>query len=153
MAIEDVYARCVAYARRVCPPDPALEPADLVHAAWVKVGARLDTTRPDDVQVAYLRLIIGQIATDYRRRLKWRALGGVVDERHPDPARFEGAALDRVLLAPLLAAARTDAALALLVLYGSGWAWGEIGAATGVPTNTAKTRAHRWRQANVRMGA
>jgi DNA-directed RNA polymerase specialized sigma24 family protein len=148
MAIEDVYARCLNHARRVLPPDPALEPADLVQSAWVKVGRRLDAGRSEGEQVAYLCLVIGQIATDQRRQLKRRALGGVVDERHPSPERLEEETIARVLLAAALGAAPEG-----LLLFAAGWLWDEIAALVGVPTNTLRVQAHRWRAAHERMGA
>lgn len=147
----EVYERCLRHAARVLPPDPALEPADLVQSAWLKVGSKLDTERPIYEQTAYLCLIIGQIAIDHFRKLSRRTVQ-TFDRLYPDddalahlpsPERLEDTALAGLLAEKLVECVPCNRGLALVLLYAAGWRWDEIGAIIGTNATTARTRAHR----------
>lgn len=127
----------------MCPADPAIDAEDLVQAAWLKVGARLDPARSAGEQTAYLNLIIGQLATDHHRAAKRHPILPLVDWL-PGGVNVEAEAIARVELAAVLGVVP----LALL-LFACGYSWDEIAAAQGVPLSTPRVRAVRWRQAQT----
>jgi DNA-directed RNA polymerase specialized sigma24 family protein len=132
------------HARRVCPGDPALEPADLIQSAYLKVAGRLDESRSEGEQIAYLTRAITQVAIDQRRRLAARVNFAERAGLSPalvataDVAREAIAAVD---LAAALATPRRG--LAEAVMLGLGYSSEEIGAALGKPVATAVARALR----------
>jgi DNA-directed RNA polymerase specialized sigma24 family protein len=138
-----IYARCLAHARRVLPPDPAIEAEDLVQAAYAKVGNRLDTTRPAWEQGAYLCRAITQLAIDRQRACRRHPRAQLADWC-PSPRDPEAEALAQLDLAALLAAVPPA-----LVLYACGYLWTEVGAMLGVSAQSAKVRAWRWRRAQT----
>lgn len=140
----DTYARLLRHARRVCPPDPALDAEDLVQQAWVKAHKWLDGDRSESDRMKYLYTAVTSVALDSRRRTKRRAIGGTVDEWFPDPARFEDVALDRVTLAPLLDEALQSRAGLAVLLIGMGHTWDDATARAGV----GRIGVHRYRQAH-----
>lgn len=139
MSEASVYGTCLWHAQRVLPNDPALQPADLVQAAFVKVGGRLDTTRSDGEQIAFLCTAIRQVAIDHRRRLANRPRAAL-SPLLPDPCDVAREAIDRADLDAALATPRRG--LGEAVLLGLGYTYTEIAARLALPLGTVKTRIH-----------
>lgn len=142
----ETYARLLRYARRILPPDPALEPCDLVQAAWLKTDAAR-RAEPGRDHTGLLFRALGQVATDHRRRLKTHPVAALEEDWYPDPARFEDAVLDRLLLAPYWLAAATNPHLLAVVLMGLGFDQWATASAMGCKRSTVGTHVWRWRQA------
>lgn len=144
----DTYRRCVNHARRVLPPDPALEAEDLVHSAYVKAAPVLAGLPSELDRLRLLFRCVNQVATDHRRRVQRRPVM-VLEDWHPDGADVEGEALDRAALAPYLLAAQTDPQLLAVLLLALGYDIRAAGLLMGCAPVTVSTRAHRWRQAHT----
>ena len=147
---EAVYARCLPYARRVCPRDPAIDAEDLVIMAWIRTRRWLDALPGDDDRVRYLQRGIKSAAIDYRRALS-HSRSGISPEVCPlrddllsAPNDVESEVIARVDLAAIIASVPPP-----LLLYALGWMWSEIAAMAGVPISTPRVQAHRWRQAHM----
>lgn len=142
--VERIYGVCLRHARRVLPGDPALEPADLLHQAYLRAGARLDALATDRDRTNYLCRAITNLAIEHARRLA----------RHPRAALLDVHLADDDPAAEAELAAEVDAALATpylgrreAVLAGLGYDYGEIAALCGIPRGTVATHLHRGRRA------
>lgn len=137
---EQVYGQLLRHARRVLPPDPALEAADLVQSAWLRAHHWLDGERTEGERVKYLTTTITTTAIDHRRRMARRPTTVPLEDWAHAPGDVADEACARVLLGALLGVVPLG-----LLLYGLGWTWDEAAAATGTELSTVKTRAFRFR--------
>ncbi len=140
---ERVYASCLLHAARCLPGDPALEPADLVQQAYIKVGDRLDATRSEGEQVAYLCRAIGHVAIDHLRKVAKRPRGEL-SPRLRAPRDTEREALVRMDLAAALDTRGKDASRALYLALG--YSCEEIAAREGITVGGVKVSISRGRQ-------
>lgn len=136
-----LYPRCLPYARRICPRDPALDAEDIMHTAWIKACAHLAALPGDDDRRKYLNRAILTVVLDHRRGAARRPILAPLYDHHIG-GNAEDEALLRVELAALL-----PLVPAALLWHVSGWALAEIAAALGVNVTTVATQAHRWRAA------
>jgi len=139
MSQESIYGTCLWHALKVRPNDPAIEAADLVQAAFLKVGNRLDTARSDGEQVRFLCLAISQLAIDVHRRIAKRPRAWL-SPHLPSSIDVAGEAITNADLAAALAVPRRG--LGEAVLLGLGYTITEIAARLDMPTGTVKTRIH-----------
>ena len=152
MAIEDVYARCVAHARRVCPPDPAISAEDVAHAAFVKCAALLPTLPTDLDRLRLWTRAVNQVATDAHRRAQRVAFLPLADWT-PSGDNVEAEALARVELHDLIARAVVDPFARTAIAVALGYSGHEAAALCCCARPTVNTRVLRFRAANERMGA
>lgn len=142
--VERIYAAGLTHARRCGSPDVALEPADLLHQAYLLTAARLDALATDRDRLRYLCRAITNLAASAARRNTRHPREALYDVYHaPDDPAAEAA-----LATEVDAALATDRlGLAECVLHGLGYDYAEIGALRGIPRATAATRIHRCHRA------
>jgi DNA-directed RNA polymerase specialized sigma24 family protein len=142
--VERIYGVCLRHARRVLPGDPALEPADLLHQAYLLTATRLDALATDRDRTNYLCRAITNLAIGHARRLLRHPRAPLHDAHFaPDDPAAEAelaAAVDAALATPRLG-------LAECALHGLGYDYAEIGALRGITQGAAKTRMFRCREA------
>jgi RNA polymerase sigma factor (sigma-70 family) len=142
--VERIYGVCLRHARRVLPGDPALEPADLVQHAYVRVGARLDALATDQDRANILCRTITRLAVDHYRRLGRRPQVPLTDERADAlvaPGDLAGDAETAEALDAALATPRLG--LAECALLGLGYTYAQIAERLGIQRTTVATRIHR----------
>lgn len=144
-----VYQACLRHAARILPADPALEPADLCQGAYLKTLGRLDTTRSEREQIAFIRHAATQVAIDAGRRKRLVTVDAAEVPEAPDPADGpEAAALAREAedeLAARLAALGPLCGPAAALVYAGGLSYSEACAILGVRPTTLRMRLHRAR--------
>jgi RNA polymerase sigma factor (sigma-70 family) len=139
--VERIYGVCLRHARRVLPGDPALEPADLVQHAYVRVGARLDALATDQDRANILCRTITRLAVDHYRRLGRRPQVPLTDEQVAAPGDLAGDAETAEALDAALATPRLG--LAECALLGLGYTQVQIAERLGILPATVRTRIHR----------
>lgn len=144
---EQVYSQLLRHAIRVCPPDPALEPSDLVQSAWLRAHRWLDGERTEGERVKYLTTTITTAALDHRRRLKRRVATMPLEDWSPATDDVEAEVCMRDSLAVLLAVVPPS-----LLRFALGYPWVEIAAMCGIPERILIQRASRWRDTHDRTG-
>lgn len=144
-AIYDTYRdRIAAYLFRLLR-DPDLA-ADLTQDVFVCAFRAIGRTQPGLKIRPWLFAIATNLAISYcrhHRLLRWIPLDGAPEPAAPD--RIEQRVADRDLLGGALAALPPDQAACFLLWAREGLSYEEIGAAVGISTGAAKTRAYRAR--------
>jgi DNA-directed RNA polymerase specialized sigma24 family protein len=144
----ELYARLVAHARRVCPADPAIEPEDLVQAAWLRTQSLRDA-EPGRDHGGVLYRAVTQVAIEHYRRGKARGARVELGDWHPAPGGVEALALARVELGAILADVAAGDLFALAALTAARCGNGEAAALLGWERSTLNTRVFRWRRAHT----
>jgi DNA-directed RNA polymerase specialized sigma24 family protein len=145
---DEMYRKLVNHARRVLPPDPALEPCDLVQQAYIKAKPFLDRGRSESEQLMYLFTAITNLGRDGHRRYRHHPSVPFADWTPHPTEQIEDVTLDRVALAPYFEAARSNPQLLAVLLFGLGFDYRDTAAAMGVSLGSVRQRLHRWRQAH-----
>lgn len=153
------YRALLSCAGRFAREGGVTEPRDLVHDSYLRSRTATGEVVPP---LPYLRAAIATTAADAGRRSRVRAHasldrpvgegGATLGELLPDPADTAAAAETRLALAAVLARARTDRRVALLVAVGLGHSGAELARGLGLPRATVGTRLHRGRQALAEAG-
>ena len=136
-AIGRLDAAIQAYARWRAVSDPAIEPCDLVQAAWVRVLPVLADVATEEERIGLLKWAIANAALDLRRKAARRPLREPLTDEHPGGVRVDDQALACVMLGPVLAQAQAgDRRSLALVALGLGYSWSAVKAALSVGAGT-----------------
>lgn len=148
---EEMYARLLHHARRVCPSDPAIDPEDLCQQAWLLSRHFLALDKPEAEQTAYLRRVITNVAISARRNSRGRGIAQAVPLA--DWTRWRGSvedeALARAELGAIIAAASGGDTFAITLLLMGTVGSRQAAAILGVQQTTILTRQYRWRKAHA----
>lgn len=140
-----LYPRLLAMARRYAREGQIVEPEDLAHEAWLRTRRAGRLGLPDDELRRYLWAAIHAAAVDGRR--KRAPLAGPVADWTPAPGSVEEEVAIRCALAPILALARRDPRVNLLVAYATGIGVAELATRTRRALPAVKSAMHRARRA------
>lgn len=152
MAIEDVYARVIRHAARVCPADPAISAEDVAHAAYVKCAALMPTLPTDLDRLRLWTRAVNQVATDHHRRARKVAFLPLTDWQQGGD-NVEAEALARVELRDIITRAVVDPLARTALAMALGYSGQETAALMCCARPTVGTRVMRFREAHERMGA
>lgn len=141
-ALGRVHDRAIRHARRFAIGDPAVEPADLVAQAWVKVLPILGGLAGELDCLRLLMQATNQAAIDCHRKAARRPRGAF-GAWLPSGQDVAAEALARVELTALLA---SGAGAVYAVMIAAGWSRREVGAACGLAAATINGARWRWRK-------
>lgn len=155
MVDEVLYAKLVNHARRVLPPDPAIEAGDLVNTALLKAWRWLDGERSEEERLKYLHTAIDSVANSARRGYRGRGIAQTMplEEWRPSGANVEAQAIARANLGAIVALVLAGDVFAAAVLAYALCGGTEGAAMLGWPQSTFNTRVWRFRHERAGLEA
>lgn len=144
---EETYRALVRRARQWVHDGDVVEPADLVHSAWLRCQPARAAGR--EITPEYLSTALQTAAYDLLRRERRRRAAPLTEDV---PARDDvaGAAANRALLGAVLARAARDPLVADAVRHAGGWTQAALAARRGVQSPAITKRLQRTRNALAR---